>query len=277
MKVLKTFLFALNFLAVKSYFLTDLFDIYQFDEKCVVQFLNTHTLNVTRENHNRCDHDIRTLKRSVSQTIEEILEGHEKINVECAINLLEFYNISSVVLKALAYHQKLVEITTNAQLSCKDVIKFNSTLSVTECGEKVLTVESIGVSKSFTHLRHCFNDLFFEFQPDKIAFNEKQESEIYPRYFGKHLMEFLMQVSMIGLKYCEKSENVEINSNNFTGIDIFGLTQPSIKIEKCIIEEIKHENHLNFLHKFSLNSFDEIFSVNHKRLIEITLICLKEF
>lgn len=281
MKVLLSLLFALNFLAIESYYLTELFDINQFDSVCVAQYLNIKKTNTSKNDFKRCDRNIEALKRSISQTIEEILEGQEKINDEvkkCAINLVDFYNITSVVFRALAYHQKSLEFTTNSQQSCEDIVKFNSTLSVMECGMKVLTVESIGVNKSFLHLKHCLNDLFHEFKVDKIVFSDSLDSEISKRLFGKHLMEFLMQLSMMGVKYCKGDENLDVeNVENLVGIDFFGLTQPSKRVENCIIEIIKYEKDSRALYRILFNNLEESFTISQKKIIKIVLTCIKEF
>lgn len=276
MKVLLALILALNISAIKSYVLTHLVDIYQLNQKCVVHYFTHYDANVSGEGAYRsCSRDIRDLERSISQTIGGILEGEEQVDAKvrmCAVNLLEFYNVKTVVFKAFAYHQNLLEFTTNSQQSCKDVVKFNSTHTV-ECGDiKVMTVEPIGVNKSFVHLKHCLNDLFHEFQVDKIAFDD---GEIFNRKFGKHLMEYLMQLSMMGLKYCESYEKVEVNSiEDLAGIDIFGLTEPSKRIEKCIADEIQMEKSSKLVNQIL---FENDFTMSRKRLIEITLNCLKEF
>lgn len=270
MKVLSSLLLALNILAIKSYFITELFDVYQVDPKCIALYFNIKIFYFTENDFKRCSRDIYLLEKSFYKTIEENLESQaEKINVEvenCAINFLEFHNIFPVAFKALAYHQKLLNFTTNSKQSCKDVVKFNTTLTVAECGIKVMAVESIGVNKSFVHLKHCFNDLFEEFKPDKIVFDD---SEISKRLFGKHFMEFLVQLSAMGVKYCGNDEKTQVeNIEDIAVIDIFGLTQPSKRVENCIERKIKKLKNFNF---------DEKFAMSQKRLIEIVVTCLKEF
>jgi hypothetical protein len=281
MKVLLSLLFALNFLAIKSYFITELFDVYQIESECVAQYLNIEYTNVTENDERRCKNDIQKFERSILQTIEEILKDKEEINVEvkkCAVNLLKSYNLTSVVFRALAYHQKLIKFTTNSQQSCENVVKFNSTLTVMECGLKVLTVESIGVNKSFIHLKHCLNDLFYEFKADKIAFDDSDGGEISRRLFGKHFVEFLMQLTMMGVKYCESEGKIVVDDiKDIARIDIFGLTQPSKRVESCIIEDIQYEKHSKAFYQILFNYFKQNFSLSHKKLIEITLNCIMEF
>lgn len=272
MKVLFSLLFALNFFAIESYFITELFTVDQIDRICVAKHLNIE-LNITGNDEDVdkkiCNREIEGFKKSIPQTIKGILSDKPEINAEvekCAINLLEFYNITSIVFKALAYHQKLLDFTTNSQKSCEDVVKFNSTLTDGDCGIKVLTVESIGVNKSFIHLKHCLNDLFHELKADKIAFDDSDGGEIFNRLFGKHLMEFIMQLSMMGVKYCEIDDKV-VDDTDDVGIDIFGLTEPSKKVENCIMEEIKNKKDLT----------DENFTMTKKKMIKIVIACMKEF
>lgn len=277
MKVLLSLLFALNIFEIKSFYLTELFDVNQFDSVCVTQYLNIERSNTSKNDFKRCNRDIKAFERSIWQTIEEILEGHDVEVKKCAINLLESYNITSVVFRALAYHQNSLNFTTNSQQSCEDVVKFNSTLSVMECGIKVLTVESIGVNKSFIHLKHCLNDLFHEFKADKILFNDSLHSEISQRLFGKHLMEFLMQLSMMGVKNCKNDEQIEVKDFEEVGIDFFGLTQPSKNVEKCIKENLKYEKEFKTLYKILFNNLEENFTISHKKINEIVLTCIAEF
>jgi hypothetical protein len=278
MEFYKQLFIFLSFFALSSakFFISEFFDFRELKISCVAFYLKKiYNLSSIDENliADCVTSEINDFERSISEfvvkEIEEEISKGQRINnergvSECAINLLEFYHINAVF-KVLAYAHNLLNVSANPQKSCENVVKFTP-LNVTEdCDGKALTVK-LGNEKSFTRFRHCLNELFRTYRVDKIVFDEDL-GEIFERKFGKHLVEFLRQLSVMAVKYCGNNESLEVERiEDLAQIDIFGFTEPSVRVEKCIIEEVQ---------KRVENSFK--ISIELKIVIEIIFKCLEKF
>lgn len=272
-----------NFFALfRAEIISDFFDFHQIDQKCVAIYLKefyNFNFTVDEELAKKCVTENEKFEASISESIEEILKGQEINNTkasECAINLFRFYNINSVIFKALAYNHAIANLTLtpNPQKSCENVVKFSppppDNIIIDDCDGKVMTVRLVEYNnhKSFTQFRHCLNDLFRAYRVDKIVFND-DFGEIFMRKFGRHLMEFL-QLLVIRLNHCDDDGGtVEGNSvEDFAAIDLFGFTEPSLRVEGCIIDELR-----GVAVQGSLKNI----KIERKILIETIFKCLKEF
>lgn len=271
------------FATFRAEILSDFFDYRQINQKCVAIYLKElYNFNITVDEQlaKKCVTENQKFETSIFDTIDEILKGQEINNSkasECAINLFGFYNINSVIFKALAYNHAIVNLTLtpNPQKSCENVIKPpppDIIIVIDDCDEKVMTVRLAEHynHKSFTHFRHCLNDLFRAYRVDKIVFDDGF-GEIFMRKFGRHLMEFLRQLMVMALKYCENDVGDTVEGNSFedlAAIDLFGFTEPSLRVEWCIIDELRG---------VAGKVLQENSKVDQKIVIEAFFKCLKEF
>lgn len=274
-------LLAIFFSFLHAEIISDFFSYREIDEKCVVLYLREfYNLNITIDVNltRKCKIVNKKFESSISESIKEILKGHEINNTECAINLFGFYNINSVIFKALAYNHEITDLTPtfNPNKSCENVINFQPPSDINQldedCDEKVMTVSLVidnNDNKSFTHIRHCLNDLFRAYRGvDKIAIDGL--GEIFMRKFPRHLMEFLKQVTERAVKYCDDvEEDLETGSiEDLAAIDLFGFTEPSLRVQECIIDELIGK----------ATKIDEFTSeINSKIHTEITFKCLTRF
>ena len=270
------------FATIRGEILSDFFDYRQINQKCVAIYLKefyNFNISVDEELDKKCVAKNQKFETSIFDTIDEILKGQEINNSkasECAINLFGFYNINSVIFKALAYNHAIgnLTLTPNPQKSCENVIKSFSPPPPDNIviDEKMMTVRLAEHNnhKSFTHFRHCLNDLFRAYRVDKIVFDDGF-GEIFMRKFGRHLMEFLRQLVVMALKYCEGDVGEAIDGNSFedlAAIDLFGFTDPSLRVEGCIIDELRG---------VAGKVLQENSKIDQKIIIEAVLKCLKEF
>ncbi|KAG5685034.1 hypothetical protein PVAND_014237 [Polypedilum vanderplanki] len=248
--------------------ITPLIDYFDFNEECVINYIKRSGIG------RYCRDEITNYKEMFINTVKEKLEGEE--SSECVINHIKFYNISEVFLKAIAYNYDPNHFVTFKN-SCNDVMSNNMSIFIDDCGSRATIVILRQDNKSLRKLRHCFNDLFYKFKLDKIiVFDETDgsRSEIGARNFAKHSLTFIEEIIKITLMSCskEKSEILKKLSNTIYDkneeefeeifhencwVDLFGFTQPSKNVERCIIDEYQ--------------------ASENEKLSELVLPCLKFF
>jgi hypothetical protein len=210
--------------------------------------------------------------------------------------MLKFYNISEVLVKAIAYNYYPTELVkyNNVTNSCHNVVELNEGKRSPSDG--VMIVNSSKCNKSLGKLRHCLNDLFSEYKLDRIRIDG---DEIGVRRFGWHTITFMQHLAEISSNYCKSMEdlgslvdtlreffnnridydkeliercgitssNFNFNENfyEFVAIDLFGFTQPSIDVEQCIIRNYR-----------DMKKREDLME-NYRNFIEIVMKCLSYF
>jgi hypothetical protein len=277
MEFYKQFLIFLNFFASLNakIFITDFFDFRELDKRCVAFHLqkiyNFPNTQIDENLMADCVREINDFERSITEFVVKEIEGipkgqginNEKVS-ECAINLLEFYNVTALIFKASAYAHKIKNVSVNPQKSCENVVKFAPLITA----EGTALAVKPNNETSFTRLRHCLNDLFQTYRVEKIVFIDEHGSEFIERKFGKHLVEFLKQMSAMSVQYCEnEAETLKVEKvEDLAQIDLFGFTELSLRVENCIIDEIQ----------MKVGNNSEI-SIERKIVTETILKCMKEF
>jgi uncharacterized protein YpiB (UPF0302 family) len=275
-----------------AFVITTLTDYVDFDENCVVDYVQETDID------RRCRNKVAKYRSSFYETIRERLTEPD----ECAVNQLERYNVSEVLLRAIAYNYNPCHfVTFNAVESCEGVLKWsNNSVFRDNCGYNVTIVTLSQHNKSLGKLRHCVNDLFRERQLDTIIFVDDADdsrSELGARSFGRHATAFVEQLTELAANLCDENLIAPHNEAlerlyNFTGkfdaaevgtileeitvIDLFGFTQPSKKVERCIIDEYRWR----FTNQNLLRVYDEAPERNLRNLRDFTRVvldCLKFF
>jgi hypothetical protein len=283
---------AILLLALQSsaFLITPLTDYTDFDERCILDYV--HHRHVGR----RCRDELARYRESFIATVEEQLESAPAEVSKCIVNNLRHYNVSEVLLKAVAYKYEPVSRVAFEE-SCEGVIKrttnssSNSTNSSSssistftdDCGSRATIVILSRDNKSLRNLQHCLNDLFLQFQLDEIVVFDEADgsrSEIGVRGFGRHAVTFVDQLIQVTSRLCGENEEVEALTrlDNATEahevseifhelclIDLFGFTGPSRSVERCIIDECRW--------KFANEAEDDRLKV----LTNTALTCLKFF
>lgn len=304
-------IFAFLFLAYRTnaFIITHMIDYRDFSEKCVTQYVQNRHFNLPKY----CRHNIDNYKRSFYESIEVIVKGQQAVDnktaLECAINQLKLYNVSEVLLKAIAYKYDPAHFVSFEAIekSCDGIVISNNVSVITDrSGFRVMVVILGERNKSRAKLQHCLNDLFRKYLLNKLILYDDETasvSEIGLRSFGKHAITFLEQLAEIAQYNCKSYDQMSdddlnrvellrkiVNSpvGNFTetfheltAVDLFGFTQPSINVERCIIDDFRWRffNNQSLFYRI-FHEADEKTNLHKKLLKEfnkIVLSCLKFF